>query len=87
MEVVERVGEWLRKSATPKLLLHVRPGGVIPVVNVPWMEENFPNLETVFVGYGRHYIQEDNPEAIGRNIASWYRRQFKNKVGKENDEK
>jgi hypothetical protein len=23
------------------------------------------------VGYGMHYIQEDNPEAIGRNIVDW----------------
>ena len=26
-----------------------------------------------FIGYGAHYIQEDNPEAIGRSIADWYR--------------
>jgi hypothetical protein len=25
-------------------------------------------------GYGRHFIQEDNPEAIGRGIVDWYRR-------------
>ncbi len=27
-------------------------------------------------GISSHYIQEDNPEAIGRGIADWYRRNF-----------
>jgi haloalkane dehalogenase len=40
------------------------------------MQENYRNLESVFVGYGGHYIQEDNPEAIGRNINLWYQRKF-----------
>jgi haloalkane dehalogenase len=35
------------------------------------MAQKYRNLEVVFVGYGMHYIQEDNPEAIGRNIVNW----------------
>ena len=34
------------------------------------------DIETQFVGYGRHFIQEDNPEPIGRGIVDWYRRNF-----------
>jgi haloalkane dehalogenase len=35
------------------------------------MQRNYRNLEAVFVGQGSHYIQEDVPEAIGRNVAAW----------------
>jgi haloalkane dehalogenase len=41
-----------------------------------WMANNSRNIETHFIGYGRHFIQEDNPEAIGRGIVDWHRRQF-----------
>ena len=29
------------------------------------------NLETVFIGPGVHYVQEDNPAAMGEGIAKW----------------
>lgn len=74
VEVVRRVGEWLENSATPKLLLYVRPGAIISPETALLMQQRYRNLEAVFVGYGSHYIQEDNPEAIGRNVAAWYRR-------------
>ena len=73
---VEAVGEWLKKSNIPKLLLYVTPGAIVTPESALWMQENYRNLESVFVGYGGHYIQEDNPEAIGRNINLWYQRKF-----------
>lgn len=72
--VVEAVGDWLKSSATPKLLQYVSPGAIISPATAEWMARHYPNLETQFVGYGAHYIQEDNPEAIGRGIADWFRR-------------
>jgi haloalkane dehalogenase len=72
--VVDRIGHWLKTSDTPKLLLYVRPGGLITPDQAAWMGEHYRNIDLVFVGYGKHYMQEDQPEAIGRNIASWYRR-------------
>jgi len=74
--VVEAAGEWLKKSPVPKLLLYVTPGAIVTPESALWMQENYRNLESVFVGYGGHYIQEDNPEAIGRNINLWYQRKF-----------
>lgn len=74
VEVVRRVGEWLETSSTPKLLLYARPGAIIDPATAAAMQQRYRNLEAIFVGYGRHYIQEDNPETIGRNIALWYRR-------------
>lgn len=74
--VVTAVGEWLSTSETPKLLQYASPGAIIPPAAAAWMAENYRNIETQFVGYGAHYIQEDNPEVIGRGIADWYRRTF-----------
>ncbi len=55
-------------------MLYVSPGRVMPLKTAEWAVENLKNLETAFVGYGIHFIQEDNPEAVGRAIAEWYRR-------------
>ncbi|MEE9254641.1 MAG: haloalkane dehalogenase [Pseudomonadales bacterium] len=74
VEVVEAVGKWLERSRMPKLLQYARPGAIVTPERAAWMAEHYRNLETQFVGYGSHYIQEDNPEAIGRGIADWYRR-------------
>jgi haloalkane dehalogenase len=76
VKVVEAVGEWLKSSSIPKLLLYVSPGAIVNPQSAMWMQENYSNLEAIFVGYGGHYIQEDNPEAIGRNINLWYLRKF-----------
>jgi haloalkane dehalogenase len=73
VEAVEKVGQWLRTSGTPKLLLYARPGAIVGPEAAEWMAANYRNIETRFVGYGAHYIQEDNPEVIGRSIADWYR--------------
>jgi haloalkane dehalogenase len=32
------------------------------------------SVETAWVGHGIHFLQEDNPEAIGRAVAEWLRR-------------
>jgi len=60
----------------PKLVQYASPGVMIPPKAADWMANNYRNIETQFIGYGRHFIQEDNPEAIGRGIADWHRRQF-----------
>jgi haloalkane dehalogenase len=72
VEAVNRVGEWLKTSDLPKLLLYARPGAIVSPESAEWMAANYRNIETRFVGYGRHYIQEDVPEAIGRSIADWF---------------
>ena len=74
---INRIGKWLEKSKQPKLLLFAAPGALVSPEEAMWMQEHYRNLEAVFVGTGAHYIQEDQPEAIGRNILSWYLRQVK----------
>ncbi len=71
--VVEAIGQWLSTSDQPKLVLYAAPGALTPPEAAAWMAANYPNTEARFVGFGVHYLQEDEPESIGRNIADWYR--------------
>ena len=70
--VVNAYNAWLRQSPIPKLFLWVKPGMIIrgekAARRVALM---FPNTESVFVGKGRHYIQEDQPDAIGEALSDW----------------
>ena len=69
--VVENYSKWLTESQTPKLLIHVQPGVLVPPPAVEWLEANVPNLTTVDIGAGVHFIQETNPEAISATLDEW----------------
>ena len=64
--------EWLTQTQLPKLLFHANPGAAITEADVAWSREHLPNLQTVDVGEGLHFIQEDNPDAIGAGLSKWY---------------
>ena len=72
-EAVAAYGRWLEETQMPKLLLYARPGGIIDADEVRRTERSFPNLTTVDIGPGIHYVQEDNPHGIGKAIAEWLR--------------
>lgn len=74
--LIENIGTWLGESEIPKLVQYADPGVMITAERAQWMIENYRNVETQFVGYGTHYIQEDNPQVIGRGIVEWHRRTF-----------
>lgn len=73
VDLVETIGQWLLASDLPKLLLYATPGALCPPQAAEWLLANAKNLQARFVGYGSHFIQEDEPEIVGRNIADWYR--------------
>ena len=54
-----------------KLMLTADPGVIISPSTARWAEENFPNLIKVDIGKGIHFVQEDNPDGIGRALADW----------------
>ena len=70
-DVLRRNNEWLLASALPKLLLHARPGALVSEDAVDWLRDRLASLETVCVGVGTHFVQEDAPERVGRAIAGW----------------
>ena len=41
-------------------------------VRVEMCKSVLPNLTTVYLGDGIHYLQEDHPHEIGDGIANWY---------------
>ena len=64
--------EWLTQTQLPKLLFFANPGAAITESDVLWCSENLPNLRTVDIGDGLHFIQEDNPEMIGAELSKWH---------------
>ncbi len=74
MEVVTRIGGWMQGTDTPMLFLWARPGAINNEAFAEAMVERVENIQTAFVGEGRHFIQEDQPEMIGRTLADWRRR-------------
>lgn len=70
-EIVSNYRHWLTNSPHPKLLFYAHPGGLIRKQQVAWCREHLDNLETVDIGEGIHYLQEDAPHTIGRELAKW----------------
>lgn len=66
--------EWLLASDLPKLMFHVDPGAIIPMAQAKRLQATLKNLETVFLGQGGQFIQENYPDEIGRALADWLSR-------------
>jgi haloalkane dehalogenase len=73
-EAVAAYNTWLLETETPLLLLYASPGALTPPEIADWWAERAKNIETVYIGAGLHFVQEDQPYAIGRAISDWYRR-------------
>jgi len=71
-EAATAFNEWAKASNTPKLLFYAQPGAIFPEEVVRWCRDNLKNLETIDIGPGSHFIQEDNPHKIGLETSKWY---------------
>lgn len=71
-KIVTDYNQWLQETEIPKILFYVNPGAILPAPMVEWSEANLKNLETIYVGEGIHFIQEDHPDEIGQGLAEWY---------------
>ena len=69
-EIVSAYAQWLPTSDLPKLMLYGEPG-MLPAPHLEMAREQYENLDLVSVGAGLHFIQEDQPDAIGQAIAEW----------------
>ncbi|KZK83088.1 Haloalkane dehalogenase [Pseudovibrio sp. Ad13] len=56
---VANYSKWLTETPIPKLFFHADPGVLIRKTDVAWIEQNFPNLTSVDLGKGLHFLQED----------------------------
>jgi haloalkane dehalogenase len=67
---------WLLSSDKPKLFFWATPGGFMPERRAKKFAEELQNTRTVFIGPGSHFVQEDHPNLIGTEIATWIRMIF-----------
>ena len=72
-DIVSIYSRELQTSEIPKLLFYADPGGIIGAQELDWCRTNLKDLETVDIGPGLHYLQEDNPHRIGSELARWYK--------------
>jgi haloalkane dehalogenase len=63
--------EWLSITELPKLWFWVTPGVFIMEDKVKELKQQLHNAKAVFLGEGIHYVQEDYPHEIGREISLW----------------
>ncbi len=71
-KAVDNYNRWLQETEIPKICFYASPGMLIPINEVPWIKENFPNITMVDIGKGIHFVQEDNPHTIGSELKKWY---------------
>ena len=70
-DVVLANGQWLYETELPKLYLYAEPGAINPALVTEHVKAHAKNIETVFVGSGLHFIQEDQPHTIGTALSDW----------------
>ena len=71
---IRAYSDWFLESDIPKLMFSVTPGALMPPSAVEWLESRLRNVETVDLGPGAHFVQEDHPHAIGEALADWLTR-------------
>lgn len=72
-DTVTEYVKWLKVTEIPKLCLHVEPGIAIQKEDAEWIKNNLKNTKMVHLGKGLHYIQEDYPHEIGKEISNWHK--------------
>jgi haloalkane dehalogenase len=63
--------EWLLATETPKIFFHANPGAFISPERAKFYAENLKSCRVVALGRGSHYLQEDHPDTIGREVSEW----------------
>ena len=72
--VMQGIQAFMGETDMPVLLAYAEPGAITPPSAVPFYTGLISNLETAYIGQGLHFIQEDQPDAIGRALDDWLRR-------------
>ena len=68
--IVAASADWLSTSRVPKLFFRAEPGAILANDEDVAFIRRLPALTEVKVA-GRHYVQEDSPDEIGRAISDW----------------
>ena len=68
--IVAASANWLSTSRVPKLFFRAEPGAILANEEDLAFIRSLPVLTEAKVA-GRHYVQEDSPDEIGRAVAGW----------------
>lgn len=60
-----------QKTDLPLLMLTATPGAIGREFQINWVKEHLPRTEIENIGTGVHFIQEDQPDNIGKAVARW----------------
>jgi haloalkane dehalogenase len=71
VQLVRSYADWLQESPVPKLFVDADPGSILVGAQREFCR-SWPNQREVQVP-GRHFLQEDSGDAIGRAVAQWIR--------------
>ncbi len=71
---VEAYDRALAAAGIPLLLLTFEPGAIVQQAEIEWCRRTWPRIVVQRLGPGIHFVQEDQPAAIGRAAADWFRR-------------
>src|SRR5258708_35231674 len=69
--VIEEAHRALAQSSYPKLLFAGDPGALVSPAFAESFANGLKNCRLIHIGPGLHYLQEDNPVAIGTTIHEW----------------
>lgn len=70
-KLVEDYHDWLLKADFPKLFFYATPGRIVGEEKAEYYLKTLKNVKGVHVGQGLHFLQEDHPHRIGREIDHW----------------
>lgn len=71
IDLIETYCQKLQSNLIPKLMLYAIPGFITCMKDVQWAQDHLPNLTTMDIGDGHHYIQEGNPIALRIALREW----------------
>jgi haloalkane dehalogenase len=71
-ELIEADNEKLRASPLPKLILYGTKNASLDDERAEWCHQNIKNVELVEIEGANYLMQEDDPQAIGEKLATWY---------------
>jgi haloalkane dehalogenase len=69
--VIEEAHRALAQSSYPKLLFAGDPGALVSPAFAESFANGLKNCRLIHIGPGLHFLQEDNPVAIGTTIHEW----------------
>jgi haloalkane dehalogenase len=68
---IEKAHRALAQSSYPKLLFVGDPGALVSPAFAESFASGLKNCRLAHIGPGIHYLQEDNPKAIGSALREW----------------